>query len=826
MSSSRHERVSELFLRASELDAEQRDAFLGSECAGDPELRAEVESLLARDREEREHPQAGGATGRLRERLPAFLDPSTPLPHPARIGPYRIVDVLGEGGMGIVYLAEQDQPIRRRVALKLVKLETREVLTRFESERQALALMNHPNIARVYDAGATDEGRPYFVMEYIDGIPFTSYCDHYRLGIRERIELFLQVCNGVQHAHHKGIIHRDIKPSNVLVKIQDDLPVPKIIDFGVAKATAVQRLSRTTMFTHLGVLIGTPEYVSPEQAATGVADVDTRTDVYSLGVLIYETLTGCLPFDLKDLPDAGFDTIRKKICDEEPPTPSARVTRLGAAVGESAHCRRTDPGALARQLRGDLDWIAGKALEKDRTRRYASPSELAEDLGRYLRGEPVLAGPPSALYRAMKFLRRHRLGAAAASLVLMTLMIGIAGTTLGLVRARRAERAARAAQAMATEEADRATLEAAKTEQILEFLVGLFEVSDPYRGRGATITVREILEHGASNVYRELADQPLARARLLGTIGGVYRRLGLFEEARPLLEDALETRTNELGPEHLDVAASKLELAWVLCLTGELDRARALAEDALHLREQALGPRHPDVAWSLIRLGEVHHRLGNLDRARPIYERALAIQEEALAPHDASLGWVLNALGHVEYLAGDLDDAQSMYQRALTIQRHALGDDHSKVAWTLRNLADVHAKRGQPAKAREMYEEVLAIQERTLGSGHPDMYATLWNLARFQVAAGDLARAESLFQRANAIVERLQGSESAQLAYDRACVAAMLGRRGEALNWLTRAVRAGWTDADWMADDDELVALRGDPEFERIVARLRESTSP
>jgi non-specific serine/threonine protein kinase/serine/threonine-protein kinase len=495
------------------------------------------------------------------------------------------------------------------------------------------------------------------------------------------------------------------------------------------------------------------------------------------------------------------------------------VTRLGSSLVESAGRRRTDPGALASRLRGDLDWIAGKALEKDLTHRYASPNELAEDLRRYLEGAPVLAGPPSAAYRAKKFLQRHRWGVGAASLVLLALLIGIAGTTVGLVRARRAELAARTAQALAAAEADRATHEAAASREILEFLVGLFEVSD--RDRGATITAREVLENGARNAYLELADQPLARASVLVTIGGVYRRLGLFAEARPLLADALEIRLGELDEDDLEVADSKFELAWVLYLIGELDRARVLAEEALQVREQALDPQHPDVAWSLIRLAEVHHRVGALEQARPLYERALAIQEKTLPPGSADLAWVLNALGHVDLLTGNLDGAETKYERALSIQRRALGEDHSKVAWTLRNLADLHARRGYVARSRAIYEEVLEIQERTLGAGHPDMYATLWNLAKLCVREADLEQAEVLFRRADEITVKMGGADSPVLAYNRACREAMLGRRREALSWLRRAVETGWTDGEWMADDDELANLHGDPDFEALVARLR-----
>jgi serine/threonine protein kinase/WD40 repeat protein/tetratricopeptide (TPR) repeat protein len=352
------------------------------------------------------------------------------------IGPYLLLQRLGEGGMGEVWLAQQEHPIRRRVALKLIKagMDTKNVLARFEAERQALAMMNHPCIARVFDAASTEQGHPYFAMEYVDGEPITDYCDRHRLDTRERLELFIHVCEGVQHAHQKGVIHRDLKPSNVLVRIQDDKPVPKIIDFGVAKATD-QSLTERTLFTELGMVVGTPEFMSPEQAEMSGLDVDTRTDVYSLGVMLYVLLAGALPFDSDKLRRAGYDGIRKTIREEEPARPSTRVSSLGAKSSETAEQRRTDPVTLKRLLSGDLDWITMKALEKDRTRRYDSPSELAAEIRRHLVHQPVLAGPPSALYRAKKFVRRHRVGVATAAAILVLLVAATAVSTVLYFRA-------------------------------------------------------------------------------------------------------------------------------------------------------------------------------------------------------------------------------------------------------------------------------------------------------------------------------------------------------------------------------------------------------
>jgi serine/threonine protein kinase/WD40 repeat protein len=384
-------------------------------------------------------------SGTATQDLDAYRSPSS-----GQIGPYRLLRKLGAGGMGEVYEAEQREPVRRKVALKLIKwgMDTRSVVARFEAERQALAMMDHPCIAKVFDAGATDQGRPYFAMELVKGVPITDYCDRHKLPTQQRLELFMQVCEGVQHAHQKGIIHRDIKPSNVLVTIQDDKPVPKIIDFGVAKATE-QRLTEKTVFTELGQLVGTPEYMSPEQAEMTGLDIDTRTDVYSLGVLLYELLSGALPFEPRELRQAGYDEIRRRIREDEPAKPSTRVSSLGEAASTAASNRGTEAGALIKRLRGDLDWISMKALEKDRTRRYGSPADLAADVARHLHSEPVLAGPPSTAYKMKKFVRRHRFGVATASVIALALVLGVLGTTYGMVNARREARRAEASNLFA-----------------------------------------------------------------------------------------------------------------------------------------------------------------------------------------------------------------------------------------------------------------------------------------------------------------------------------------------------------------------------------------
>ncbi len=693
-------------------------------------------------------------------------------------GPYRLLQRIGEGGMGEVWLAEQTRPIHRRVALKIIKagMDSAQVVARFEAERQALALMDHAAIAAVFDAGSTPTGRPYFAMEYVQGEPITAYCDRHRLGNRERLGLFIRVCEGVQHAHQKGIIHRDLKPSNVLVALQDDKPVPKIIDFGIAKATT-QPLTERTLFTEIGVLVGTPEYMSPEQADLTGLDVDTRTDVYALGVLLYELLTGTVPFESKTLRQKGIDEIRRVIREVEPAKPSTRIRQLGHASTEAARNRQSEPTRLVSQLRGDLDWITMKALDKERTRRYDTVTGFATDVRRHLRDEPVAAGPPTVGYRAGKFVRRHR-AAVGACAVFGLLLFGF--TVAMAVQAQRI-----------AQERNRANEEAETARQVSSFLVSLFEASKPGVRSLDSVTARELLDAGARRIDEQLTSRPSVRATLHMTMGDVYFLLGGTNQSADEYQRAVRLRHQLFGPRHPDTLASLSAAAWTLRDVQE--RERRLRE-TLALQRVVNGVDPDDLSRTLIRLSWAVDRQGKYSEAEALAAEAVhSVLSTQQKPH-ALLVEAWDAFGAALLHAAQYGQAAAAFKSALEAAVAVWGPLHFRTLGSRENLASIQLAQGRYAEAEASYREILRMDTVLAGASHPNNSITYGNIGAALYFQKKYREAESYYRQALDVARAAYGNSHPEVATCLANLGQALDAQGrflEAIATLKDAVSIG-----------------------------------
>jgi len=724
-----------------------RTAYLAQVCGDDRALLERVALLLRVHEEEPgflESPAAG---------LPATVETPQIAERPGSvIGPYRLLQQIGEGGFGIVFMADQQDPVRRCVALKVVKpgMDTRQVLARFKAELQALSLMDHPNIARVLDAGATESGRPYFVMELVRGIPITDYCDQNKLPVHERLDLFVQVCHAVQHAHQKGIIHRDIKPSNVLVTVNDGRPVPKVIDFGVAKAIGRQ-LTQETVFTHFAEMIGTPLYMSPEQAEMSGLDIDTRSDIYSLGVLLYELLTGSTPFEKDRLRQAAYDEVRRIIREEEPPKPSQRISSMADTRTLVAAYRNADPQRLSQIVRGDLDWIVMKALEKDRAHRYDTAGNFAADVLRYLSDQPIEAHPPSAVYRFKKFARRNRVALTTAVLVGLTLLAGIGVSTWQAIRATRAEKAALAREA--------------ETKAVLEFVEDrIFAAARPEGesgGLGRAVTLRKAIDSALSYVDQGFPNQPLIEARLRLTLGRSFYFLGDAPTAAKLEEAARALYTRHLGPDHPDTLQSMHNLANSYGALGRHTDALKLREETLALRKAKLGPDHPDTLSSMNTLANSYQALGRLGDALKLREETLALRKVTLGPDHPDTLKSMNNLALSYAALGRYPDGLKLRQETLALETAKLGPNHPDTLASMTNLAESYCAVGRYADALKLHEETLALQKAKLGPDHPDTLVSRMNLATTYTALGRYADALKLNEETLALQKTKLGADHA-----------------------------------------------------------------
>lgn len=744
-SSDRFRQLEVLFHELSDLEPAERERRLRQIAAEDADLHAELIEMLepsdglARDEEKLDRVAGEGG---IFAGLGAAGDPQ-------QIGPYTLIRELGEGGMGRVYLAQQSDPVRRSVALKLTRrgFDSAEAKARFRAERQALAVLEHPNIARVFDAGSTDDGRPWFAMEYIEGVPITQWAEQRELGLIDRIRLLLPVCEAVQHAHRKGLIHRDLKPSNILVVEDEELGFPKVIDFGIARAVGVEPDGRSRV-TRLGELVGTPEYMSPEQAALGEMDIDTRSDVYSLGLVLYELLVGAPPISGRDLRALGFEAMCREIREGETPRPSR--FRPAAEALESSTTRWRS------RLKGDLDSVLLKALAKDRDRRYGSAAELSEDLKRYLDDQPVLAQPPSLAYRASKFVRRHRWPVAAAAAVSVAVVSGALIAGYGLIEARAAQ---------AESERQRAT-----AEESLRFMVNLFSAADPRENAGEQPSARELLDRGRERID-ELEDSPAVRLRLLESLGEVYWSLGDLDVAQDLLLKGIAEHRAIGASDSARLAQMLGRLGAVHRDLGELDEAERYSREALAELEAAGLADGLEAGSNLNQLAIVLSRTGRLDEAVETYRRALAIAERLQNDSTGSslitqqrINVLRANMAVAQYRMGDHRGAAESFERVLAVVRDELPPTHPYIGTLHNNLANAYEKLGRRSSVRLHAEKAVEIDRAGSGERHPTVADSLLKLGQALELLGRYDEAEEAIAESRDILVENRGPEHFQVA--------------------------------------------------------------
>ncbi|MBI3421770.1 MAG: serine/threonine protein kinase [Acidobacteria bacterium] len=751
MTPERYQRIKALYQAALERAEDERAQFIAQVCGDDGELLSEVETLLAAEDAAGGFVDSGGIQAALPSFPPLSSSPSSAPssgaatasefatnapPAPAadrRIGPYRLIREIGHGGMGAVFLAERaDREFKQRVALKLIKrgLDTDEIIARFRHERQILAALDHPNIARLLDGGTTSDGLPYFVMEYVEGEPLDAYCTTYNLTLHERLNLFRTVCGAVHYAHQNLVVHRDLKPANILVTAEG---VPKLLDFGIAKVLNPALMSDTLAPTATSARPMTPAYASPEQVRGQT--ITTASDVYALGVILYELLTGQRPYEIKG---KELHEVVQAVCESVPNKPSTAVFKSGLAKDKTGTIH--DDAETARwrkQLAGDLDNIVLMALRKEPQRRYASVEQFSEDLRRHLAGLPVIAREDTFKYRASKFVQRNK-AAVTAAVLFAVLLLAFLGTTL--VQSVRIAR-----------ERDRAERERVKAEKVSSFLVDLFKVNDPGAARGNQVTAREILDKGADKIRAELKDQPETQATLLHTVGEVYYSLGLYERSATLLEEALQQRRHLLGNEHPDVARTATALAQSVFDLGQNDRTEALTREALAIRRKIYGNQSREVAESLNDLALLTKLKGDFAAAEPLYRETIALQRKLSGNESLDVATTLHNLGVLLSDKKDFAGAEAAEREALAIRRQRLGPDAPDVAMTMHNLASMLRNKGDTAGAEQTLRDTLALRRKIYPDGHPQTALTLHNLGTLLRDRHEYAQAEACLREALAI---------------------------------------------------------------------------